>query len=80
MNSCVSECCSHVLIQYRSGDNTVNQLPYMRSLFTRFDREAATVNGRATYTSRDGSYAVSYVDCRVAGLRWIWVMQLESQR
>ena len=48
----------------------------MGAIFTKFERESGNLNGKATYTSQDGRFAVAYVECNI----WIWAIQLTEER
>ena len=58
----ISECCSKIRLEFEDFHTLVYQkYPY---LFTDFEKEADTLNGKAHYTSKDGKYAISYNTCQ----------------
>ena len=58
----ISECCSTIRLEYEDFETLVYQkYPY---LFTDFEKESDSLNGKAHYTSKDGKYAISYNSCQ----------------
>ena len=68
-----SDCCGHVLVQYTNNETkvyrTVNSWTVYSDLFTVFEREEGTTNGRDHYKSLDGKYSIDYADCGSWGIR-----------
>ena len=70
-----SDCCRHVLVQYINDETKVyqsitqvNRFAYS-NIFTVFEREDGTTNGKNHYKSMDGHYSMDYSDCGGWGIR-----------